>query len=102
DGAVPGGAPRIARPDGQRPCRRAGAALMPLSSHLMILPVLLPLAMGAVLLLLDERRHILKAVMNFASTAGLMLTAIALLRQADTSAAASGYLLGNWPAPFGI
>jgi multicomponent K+:H+ antiporter subunit D len=75
---------------------------MPLSSHLMILPVLLPLAVGAVLLLLDERRHILKAAINFVSTAGLMVTAIALLHQADISAAASVYLLGNWPAPFGI
>ncbi len=76
---------------------------MRLADHLMILPVILPLFTGALLLLIDERRHVLKAMLNVAATMALMLVAIELLRRADTSAAmTSVYLLGNWPAPFGI
>ncbi len=76
---------------------------MRLADHLMILPVILPLFTGALLLLIDERRHVLKAMLNVAATMALMLVAIELLRRADTSAAmTSVYLLGNWPAPFCI
>jgi len=75
--------------------------------HLVIVPVLLPLVTGAVLLLFDERRHALKATINVLSTLCLAAVAIVLLEMADTptasnTAAASVYLLGNWPAPFGI
>lgn len=76
---------------------------MGIADHLMILPVILPLAAGALLLLFDERRHFLKAAISLASTMALMFIAIALLRVADTPGVATGvYLLGNWPAPFGI
>jgi len=76
---------------------------MRLLDHLIVLPVLLPLVTGALLLLVDERRHDLKAAINVASTTALMLLAVALMRQADqTTANVSVYLLGNWAAPFGI
>lgn len=81
--------------------------MMRLIDHLVIVPILLPLITGALLLLFDERRHVLKAVISTASTALLLLVAIALLTMADTPghgaiAHVTTYLLGNWPAPFGI
>jgi multicomponent K+:H+ antiporter subunit D len=76
-------------------------------NHLLIAPIILPLLTGAALLLFDERRHTLKALVSLASTIALMAIAMILLRAADMSAAdgsarASVYLLANWPAPFGI
>jgi multicomponent K+:H+ antiporter subunit D len=76
---------------------------MRLADHLVIVPVLLPLVTGAFLLLLDERRRALKATVSLVSTVLLVAVAVALLDRADASAAATSvYLLGNWPAPFGI
>jgi multicomponent K+:H+ antiporter subunit D len=77
------------------------------ADHLVIVPILLPVITGAALLLVDERRHTLKAAINVAATVALALVAIALLRYADTptetnTPVTSVYLLGNWPAPFGI
>jgi multicomponent K+:H+ antiporter subunit D len=70
-------------------------------NHLVIVPVVLPLAAGALMLLLDERRHALKAVLSFLSVISVLATAIALLRAADAQPV-QVYPLGNWPAPFGI
>jgi multicomponent K+:H+ antiporter subunit D len=75
--------------------------------QLVIVPVLLPVLTGAALLLVDERRHTLKAAINVISTIGLALVALTLLNYADTQTetntpVTSVYLLGNWPAPFGI
>ena len=77
------------------------------TDHLIIVPVLLPLLTGALLLMYDERRHRLKAAINVVSTIALALVAISLLDFANTPTAAGTsatnvYLLGNWPAPFGI
>src|SRR5688572_1861441 len=69
--------------------------------HLVIMPVLVPLVAGALMLLLDERRHGLKAAIGLASLALQLATAVALLSRADT-ADARVYALGNWPAPFGV
>jgi multicomponent K+:H+ antiporter subunit D len=71
------------------------------TGHLVVIPVVLPLAAGAVMLLLDERRHALKAALNVLSTVAILATAIALLRAADLQPVRV-YPLGNWPAPFGI
>jgi multicomponent K+:H+ antiporter subunit D len=81
---------------------------MTMTDHLIIVPILLPLASGAVMLLLAERRRILKAVIGVATTVALLAVSVMLLRLADLPSAASGgsavtvYQLGNWPAPFGI
>jgi multicomponent K+:H+ antiporter subunit D len=81
---------------------------MTMMDHLIIVPILLPLASGAVMLLLAERRRILKAVIGVATTVALLAVSVMLLRLADMPPAASGgsavtvYQLGNWPAPFGI
>ncbi|OQM75913.1 monovalent cation/H+ antiporter subunit D [Manganibacter manganicus] len=73
------------------------------SHHLLIAPILLPLVTGALLLLLDERRHVLKSLINLAATFALAVIAMRLLAFADVAnAVPSVYLLGNWAAPFGI
>lgn len=76
-------------------------------NHLLIAPIVLPLLAGALLLLFDERRHTLKAMISLGSTLALLLIAGILLRVSDTTTATGAartgvYLLGNWPAPFGI
>ncbi len=75
--------------------------------HLLIVPILLPLITGAALLLIDELRHTLKALLSLASTLLLLVTAIALMRLADgipggSAALSSSYAVANWPAPFAI
>jgi multicomponent K+:H+ antiporter subunit D len=80
----------------------------PWAGHLMIAPVVAPLVAGALMLLVDERHHAFRAVTGIVSAFALMGVAIALMRIADASpgSAASApvrvYLLGGWPAPFGI
>jgi multicomponent K+:H+ antiporter subunit D len=76
---------------------------MAAADHAIIAPIILPLVTGALLLLFDERRRVLKALVSLASTIALLFIALFLLGQADTGEATTGvYLLGNWPAPFGI
>jgi multicomponent K+:H+ antiporter subunit D len=70
-------------------------------SHLAVVPIVLPLVTGALLLLLNERRHGAKAAVSVASTLLLVSAEIALLRLADIPST-QVYSLGNWPAPFGI
>ncbi len=77
------------------------------SRHLLIVPILLPLVTGAVLLLIDELRHSLKALINLASTLMLLVVALVLMRIADgvpdgSEALSLSYAMGNWPAPFAI
>lgn len=77
-------------------------------NHLIIAPILLPLVVGAAMLLLDERHRALKATLGIATTLALVAISIALMRTADMavpdgeSAPTSVYQLGNWPAPIGI
>jgi len=77
---------------------------MRLADHLLIVPIVLPLITGAWLLLFDERRHRLKAAIDVVSTLALVGVCLTLLATAGASdgAEARAYLLGNWPAPFGI
>ena len=72
--------------------------------HLIVAPVLLPLATAALMLMFGEGRRGLKAVLNTGSTAlGLALAVLLLLRvQAEGPAAFGVYLPGNWPVPYGI
>jgi multicomponent K+:H+ antiporter subunit D len=72
-----------------------------LAQHLPVVPIVLPLAAGALMLLVDERRHALKAAISLVSLALLLAAALALLRLADDPAVPV-YALGHWPAPFGI
>ncbi|MBB4186139.1 multicomponent K+:H+ antiporter subunit D [Sinorhizobium terangae] len=73
--------------------------------HLLILPILLPLAVGAALIPIDERNRMLKGVFGFGSTFVVFVLALALMRIAANAGNLPGtgiYQLGNWPAPFGI
>jgi multicomponent K+:H+ antiporter subunit D len=74
---------------------------MNVAAHLPVLPILIPLASGAALLLLDGRFSNLKAPVGLASLAVQLVVAIALLDLAGQPAP-TVYALGNWPAPFGI
>jgi multicomponent K+:H+ antiporter subunit D len=72
--------------------------------HLLLAPVLLPLVAGAVLLLIEEVRHTLKALVSLASTLALLVVACGLLRMADGDgdSLAISYAVAGWPAPFAI
>ncbi len=69
--------------------------------HLPIRPIVLPLAAGAISLIVDEGRLALKAAIGLASALLLVATGIALTVVADASAV-TVYRVGDWPAPFGI
>ncbi|SCD24982.1 monovalent cation/H+ antiporter subunit D [Brucella inopinata] len=72
-------------------------------THLVVAPIVLPLITAAVLLLFDERRRRLKMAISFVSTVCLIAIAITLVCMASEKAPeAIVYLIGNWPAPFGI
>ena len=69
--------------------------------HLVIVPIVLPLAAGAAMLLFDERRLRLKAAAGLAASLLVLACALALMQIAQARATLV-YSLGNWPAPFGI
>lgn len=78
-----------------------------LVNHLVILPILLPMAAGALMLLFDDRLRAVKALINFVATLLLLLIAVALVMRAGATDGIDGpatatYPLGNWPVPFGI
>ena len=75
-------------------------------SHLIILPILIPLLTGAAIIPIDERERTMKGIIAFCATAVVFIISLILMRMAasfdDAQAGAGVYLLGNWPAPFGI
>ncbi len=73
--------------------------------HMLMLPVLLPLLVGALMMLINERHHKLKFYFNLGSTVTLLFTALVLFVQANTGAWPDNlevYLAANWSAPFAI
>ena len=74
--------------------------------HLIILPILVPLAVAAMLIPINERERMLKGAIGFASTLVVFVVAVILMRFAaagpDSLPGTGVYQLGNWPAPFGI
>ncbi|QDL97493.1 monovalent cation/H+ antiporter subunit D [Rhodopseudomonas palustris] len=77
------------------------------ADHLIILPILLPLFVGAALLLVDERHQQIKAFANLGSIVVMGGIALLLMRAVDPSTATGSapiavYRLGDWPAPFAI
>jgi multicomponent K+:H+ antiporter subunit D len=78
--------------------------MMALADHLVVAPVLLPLATAALMVLTSDARRESKAIVNIASTLlGLGLAIALLLRvHADGAQAFGVYLPGNWPVPYGI
>jgi multicomponent K+:H+ antiporter subunit D len=77
------------------------------TAHLAVVPILLPLCAGAVLVLFDERKPTLKAVISLAATVAVLGVAIALLHLTEPASGTAAstvtvYRLGDWPAPFSI
>ena len=78
---------------------------LPWVQHLILAPVLLPLLCGALLILINERHHTSKFVINLVGTLGLVAVALVLMVLADSEYWPDGvgiYLAANWAAPFGI
>ncbi len=77
------------------------------TQHLVIAPIILPMMVCALLLAFNERRRTLKRLVSLGTAAALVAISIALVAQVNDEAHGMGgaphvYLLGNWPAPFGI
>lgn len=70
------------------------------SGHIVVLPVVLPIAVAGILFLLDERRRRLKAGLTLATMLALLGVAVFLVMRVDEAPAV--YRLGNWAAPYGI
>lgn len=78
---------------------------LPWVNHLIIVPVLLPLVVGALMIPIHQKRHGLKFALGLASGMLLWVVALALLVLADGGHWPGGigvYLAANWAAPFGI
>jgi len=80
-----------------------------LLAHLPILPIAIPLLAGAVMLLLPEARRGARGGIGVAAVLLQLACAVALLVLADAAPGQGPwrhgigvYLLGDWPAPFGI
>jgi multicomponent K+:H+ antiporter subunit D len=76
-----------------------------LLSHLIVLPIVLPLLTIALLLLLGEARRRARSLVNVCATLAGLVVAVAILLRVDAGNGAgqiSVYLASNWEAPFGI
>lgn len=77
-----------------------------LVTHLLILPVILPLLAGILMLLFEARGRQLQIAISVITTLLLLATSIILLCLADAEGRSgilsSVYLLGNWSPSFGI
>ncbi len=70
-------------------------------THWIIVPVVLPAVLGALIVLAMRNDLLLQRVFGLAGTVVLTGVALALFRAAQLGPP-EVYLLGNWPAPFGI
>lgn len=78
--------------------------------HIIIAPILVPLIAGALLLFIDERKRTAKAIVSVLATFVSLVVAIGLFLEVNSTVnsevaaviSTGVYLLGNWPAPFGI
>ena len=78
-----------------------------LPDQLIVAPVLLPLVVSAVMLLINEQSRSIKNSISLVTATANLLIAILLLAgvvSADQGGATGtrAYLIGDWPAPFGI
>lgn len=69
-------------------------------NYLVLAPVILPLVVSASMLLLDEKRHKIKAGLSLVATLVLLAVACILLRASEDAVVI--HLMGDWAAPFGI
>ena len=81
--------------------------IVPWIDHLIVAPILLPLLAGAAILLLKEKRQLVRRAVALGTAAVLLVIAVLLIARVAAAgysgqAATTAYMLGNWPAPFGI
>jgi multicomponent K+:H+ antiporter subunit D len=73
------------------------------SNPLLVAPIVLPLFAGALMLFFDDPRRSVRAGISLAAVIANLGLSLASLLAADSSGVVTKvYLLGNWPAPFGI
>jgi len=78
------------------------------TQHLILVPILLPLLVGALMAPLTQGWHRLKFWASYASLLAMLATALALIGMTDgehwggDSMGMGVYLAANWSAPFGI
>lgn len=73
------------------------------TDHLVIAPIVAPLAAAGLMLLAQERQRNLKVAISFITILALFAVALHLVfTSLRDGGAASVYTLGNWAAPFGI
>ncbi|MDZ4371394.1 MAG: monovalent cation/H+ antiporter subunit D [Phenylobacterium sp.] len=70
--------------------------------HIVVGPIILPMAMAAAMLLVNERRRVLKGVLSLLAMNAILVMALILLYESAQGETARVYHLGDWPAPFGI
>lgn len=71
--------------------------------HLVVAPIVAPLAAAGVMLMVQDRHRNFKAALGFVTIIALLAISLYLLfTGAQGDGAARIYTLGNWPAPFGI
>ncbi len=70
-------------------------------SHLVILPILIPLIAGALLLLASRLGQGAQRTIGLAATAALVPVTLLLLARAS-GGGPEAYYLGDWPAPYGV
>jgi multicomponent K+:H+ antiporter subunit D len=71
------------------------------ASHLLVAPIVLPLAAGALLVVLRDAPARVQAAIGAGATVALAAVAVALAARAS-GGEVDVYLLGNWMPPFGI
>lgn len=73
-----------------------------LLDHLIVVPVVLPLAAAALIMMIEKRR--LRVAISFTTVVTLLIVSGFLLVSiaAPEATPASVYRMGDWPAPFGI
>ena len=69
--------------------------------HLVVLPIVLPLAAAALMLFVSEQRRMVKRMVSSLTMLAVLAVAAQLVQQAGQGPPAV-YRLGGWPAPFGI
>ncbi len=77
-----------------------------MSAHLLVAPIIVPLLVGALQLLVGDRRPGLKSALGLTSCVALLVISIALLRMAGDppggGALGGVYRIGDWATPFAI
>ncbi|MGE4336020.1 MAG: monovalent cation/H+ antiporter subunit D [Pigmentiphaga sp.] len=73
---------------------------MTLQDHLLVVPVVLPMILGAIMLFIQKRNA--QVALGVASCLGLVAVASWLVWQFATGAGIQVYQVSNWPAPYGI